>query len=566
VSARKTRVGEHSGMTPFRAGLIVALVTVVAVYMNFAKQLPWTQHYTVHAIVKTANNLKPNSHVRIAGVNVGKVSSIEQVGNQQAAEITMRIEDAGRPIHKDATLKIRPQLFLEGNFFVDLKPGSPGRPELESGDTIPIDHTASPVQFDQVLQTLQSDTRRDLRTLLAEFGNALTKYGGAEGFRRSFDEAVPAFRDSARVNDALQGTRVHDLSGVVKNFDKVAHGLARHPRDLQGLVTNFRIFAGSLAREDAALEAAIAELPGTLEEGRPALVNLNKALPPLRGLAQDILPGVRNSPQTLDALQPFISEGRRLVSRPELRGLVADLRPTVPALARLTSSSRPLFEQVRSLSSCFDNVVNPWSLKKVPDPELPAVGEIYKETAYGLTGIAGESRSGDANGEIIHVLGGGGPTTFAFGPESNFFGTSLFPILGQRPTIESSAKTPLEPNQPCENQELPNLDSGELGAPPAQSTPRNGGKKLSGSIDQKLYDLLSEIGSKAAYIQRDRANVQLLRAQGKIGQARDLLRSVDLRQKRFDEVWKPRLTKLFGLPKNLSRAAKERLARKANGL
>jgi hypothetical protein len=210
--------------------------------------------------------------------------------------------------------------------------------------------------------------------------------------------------------------------------------------------------------------------------------------------------------------------------------------------------------------------VNPWSLKTVPDPELPAAGPIYKETAYGLTGIAGESRSGDANGEIIHTLGGGGPTTFAFGPDSNFFGTSLFPILGERPTIDSSAKTPFEPNQPCENQDVPNLDSGALGAPPAQSTPRNGGKKLSGAIDPKLYDLLSVIGSKAAYIQRDLANVQLLRAQGQRSKAADLLDSIRARQKEFNEVWKPKLTKLFPMPKNLTQAAKQALARKANGL
>ena len=38
---------------------------------------------------------------------------------------------AGLPIHRDARLKIRPRIFLEGNFFVDLKPGSPRRAELE---------------------------------------------------------------------------------------------------------------------------------------------------------------------------------------------------------------------------------------------------------------------------------------------------------------------------------------------------------------------------------------------------------------------------------------------------
>ena len=38
----------------------------------------------------------------------------------------MEIEDKGLPIHKDATLKIRPRIFLEGNFFVDLSPARRG--------------------------------------------------------------------------------------------------------------------------------------------------------------------------------------------------------------------------------------------------------------------------------------------------------------------------------------------------------------------------------------------------------------------------------------------------------
>ena len=44
--------------------------------------------------------------------------------------MTMRIDDKGQPIHKDATATIRPRIFLEGNFFVDLHPGTPSSPKL----------------------------------------------------------------------------------------------------------------------------------------------------------------------------------------------------------------------------------------------------------------------------------------------------------------------------------------------------------------------------------------------------------------------------------------------------
>ena len=64
--------------------------------------------------------------MRIAGVNVGKVTKVERKDGTDGAVVTMEINDDGLPIHKDATAKIRPRIFLEGNFFVDLQAGHAG--------------------------------------------------------------------------------------------------------------------------------------------------------------------------------------------------------------------------------------------------------------------------------------------------------------------------------------------------------------------------------------------------------------------------------------------------------
>ena len=117
----------------------------------------------VKAQFESANSIRPNSPVRIAGVEVGKVKSVEGVEGSNAALLTMELDDSALPLHEDATAKIRPRIFLEGNFFVDLKPGTPGAPMLDSGDTIKISQTASPVQLDEVLTSLQSDSREDLQ-------------------------------------------------------------------------------------------------------------------------------------------------------------------------------------------------------------------------------------------------------------------------------------------------------------------------------------------------------------------------------------------------------------------
>ena len=90
-----------------------------------------------------------NSPVRIAGVDVGKVIATERDGD--ATTVTFTVDGSGQPIHDDAFAAIRPRIFLEGNFFVDLDPGSPSAPSMDSGDTIPVSRTSTAVQLDEIL-------------------------------------------------------------------------------------------------------------------------------------------------------------------------------------------------------------------------------------------------------------------------------------------------------------------------------------------------------------------------------------------------------------------------------
>jgi phospholipid/cholesterol/gamma-HCH transport system substrate-binding protein len=151
-------------MAPVTAGAILAVVLIAVTYFGFTKHIPFTHGYRLQAVFESANNVRPGSPVRIAGVNVGKVKKVERAGTSDAAVVTMELDDKALPIHKDATLKIRPRIFLEGNFFVDLKPGTPSSPTLSDNDRIPMTQTSRPVQLDEVLTSLQYDARVDLRT------------------------------------------------------------------------------------------------------------------------------------------------------------------------------------------------------------------------------------------------------------------------------------------------------------------------------------------------------------------------------------------------------------------
>src|SRR4051794_33957466 len=166
---RKDRRGPNPVVVAFGLLLIVAIGT----YLGFTKDLPFRRPFQVKAVFESANSIRANAPVRIAGVEVGKVKSIQRYQDTDLSQVVLEIQPKGLPIHKDAKARIRPRIFLEGNFFVDIQPGTPQAPKLGDGEAIPATQTSAPVQLDEVLTALQSDSRKDLQVLLDSYGRAL---------------------------------------------------------------------------------------------------------------------------------------------------------------------------------------------------------------------------------------------------------------------------------------------------------------------------------------------------------------------------------------------------------
>jgi phospholipid/cholesterol/gamma-HCH transport system substrate-binding protein len=504
------RASSNKRLSNFQIGLIAIVLVVIGFYLAFTKTIPFAGHgYQLKAVFQDAQNVRAKSPVRISGVDVGEVSDVQHLTDangrgEDAAVVTMDLKDTALPVRQDATLQLRPRLFLEGNLFVDLHPGSPSAPELKSGSLVPENQTSNSVQLDQVLSSLQAPVRQDLQIFLKEFGGALDKYGGAKGFQVSFKTSPAAYEYTSQVNQALLGTQPGDLAGFIRNLDTVAQELNANRTHLQGLISNLNTVSGDFAANQASLRDAIVELPQVLAVGRPALFHLNQDFPALRAFSREALPGVKSANQALDYANPWIGQLRQLISQSELRGLVDDLRPTVPDLAALSSASLPFLEQTRALSSCFNNVVIPWSNTTIPNTDSdPAAGKVYQETAYGFTGVAGESRSGDANGQEFRVLGGGGQNTIAPLPNTDnlpggsfLTGVSPFAFQGSQPAKQSAAKTPFRPDVPCETQEPPDLHSDVGSAPSTKDTGRSTavGPQVAG-LDKQYADILSQLNT-----------------------------------------------------------------------
>jgi phospholipid/cholesterol/gamma-HCH transport system substrate-binding protein len=478
----KRKGKRRKGLSKVQAGLLGAIIIVIGTYLAYTKFAnPFASKFTVHALFSSANGLRPDSFVRIAGVNVGTVTNVAPVASCkvngttekacQVSDVTMEIEDVGLPLHSDATFAIRPRIFLEGNFFVDVSPGTPEAPPVKSGHTFPITQGTEPVQVDQVLTSLQADTRQNLQILLRQFGVAVKK--GGPSYNASISEWLPAYKYSSIVAHDALGIQPHDLSNWISKQGDVSGAIDAHPDNLKSLITDFNTTALSFARQSGNLQASVAELPRTLAAAIPAFNALNASFPPLRALATTLTPGVRSTGPMVTASLPFITQLRLLVQPSELQGLTSDLSVTVPALARLTEATIPLMRnQVRPLSSCVANKILPWSRLTLTDPSFGAnegfpPRPVYVEAVDYLPGLAGESRDFDANGPYIRVLGNGG--TFTYSLQPGMFGQNLTKIVGAQPALPPGGRRPpLQPNVPCETQQTITDLHADVTPPPAQ--------------------------------------------------------------------------------------------------
>ncbi len=483
----------YQGPAPWIFGLLLVFVLAILTYLAFAKQFPWSSPgYQLHATFENATTLRETAPVRIAGVNVGEVTSVEAAEGGRA-EVTFSIDEDGQPIREDAEAEIRPRLFLEGNFFVDLKPGSPSAAELPDGGTIPYTQTSTAVQIDEVLAALQAPTRKGLQKTLQGFGTALNYepdaaadrtqdpdvYGesAGESLNDAFAYGEEAGRGTAIVSDALRGENEGDLAGFIAETRTVFAKLDQSGDDLGQLITNFNGFAGALASESENLSRTIADLEPTLREATTSFAELNDALPPLRALAIASEPGIEELPETIDAFNPWLDQTGQLVQEDELGGLARLLRKTAPGLAEVNQSANELFAQTTALSQCSNQVLIPTADAEITADANGATGEKnWFEFFYGLVNLAGVGQGFDGNGPYLRLQTGGGPLlvhnsnpTGRPGDQVNFTNTIEAP-QGNQP-VQPASPPPFRMDFPCANNDPPNLNGPAAAAGPADLVP-----------------------------------------------------------------------------------------------
>jgi ABC-type transporter Mla subunit MlaD len=472
-------------VSKFWAGVIGAALILIICYLVFGGSLPFSgSPYVLKAEFTSETQLHIPSEVRTAGVKVGEVVSVVQKAGQTGVA-TMHIDPNGLPIHADATLNIRPRIFLEGNFYVDLKPGSPSAPALPSGSTLPAPQTSGPVQLDRVLAALNSDARANLQTLLQGIGASLNApptaaedatqdpsvrgLTGGQALNLSLRYSADAFRASAMVNQALLGIQPNDLAGVVRGNEQVFEGLAASGQQLPSLVTNFNATLAALASRQQQLSQTIAALPPWLQATNSALGPIQESFAPTKRFAAALIPGVRQLDPTIGLALPWLKQATTLASPQDLGGLLKYLTPAVQNTSSSLSATKTLLTASDQFAQCFSHNIIPAGNEVIQDPPGDSTGiQVYREFFQSAVGLAGAGQSFDGNGRYTRASAGGGPfqVQTSFVPnEGPLFGNAVLPPLGTRPAWPGQAP-PINRNVTCDRNPVPNLNKVATGGTP----------------------------------------------------------------------------------------------------
>jgi phospholipid/cholesterol/gamma-HCH transport system substrate-binding protein len=284
--------------------------------------------FTLKAEFSTAQAVTPGQGqtVDIAGVQIGEISSVSLKDGR--AVVTMKVKKKyAKLIHADATALLRPKTGLK-DMIVALDPGTQGKP-VKSGFTIPVAQTAPDVNLDELLASLDADSRLYLQLLVHGAGRALTGNGGKE-LAAAFKRFDPTTRDLRKINGLL-AQRQGNVRRVIHNFSALSQALAGKDKQLATLVDASNASFGAFAAQDANLRRSLQLLPGALSDTKSALDKTDQLASLLGPTLESLRPGARALGPSLRSTRPFLRKTTPVIQN-QLRPFTKDALPTVKVL------------------------------------------------------------------------------------------------------------------------------------------------------------------------------------------------------------------------------------------
>lgn len=261
--------------------------------------------HLVTAQFSNVNGLAGGNDVRVAGIDVGSVQSLNvhvdpQTG-AQSAQVSFSVDDAHWPLHKGTTVAVRPKGVLS-DMYIEVAPGSSASPSLGDNPIFPLAQTSSPVNLDELSNVFDPSVRASIRTQLQE---GVIAFGGAgiSDLNQTIANANPLTADAIPITSVL-AARSPQLDRLNGEFDTITGDLAREDSSLRGLIANGDVVLGVLATHEVSMQ-------GTLDHAAGTLTSLDQAL---RGEESNLATIFQKGPNALnqakssaDLLAPLIS-------------------------------------------------------------------------------------------------------------------------------------------------------------------------------------------------------------------------------------------------------------------
>ena len=284
--------------------------------------------YVLHAEFRTAKAVTPGQGqtVTIAGINVGEISKVELVDGR--ARVEMKLEEKyGERVRKDATLLLRPKTGLE-DMVIEMTPGSSDAAKAPEGWTVPIQNTLPTVQLDEILASLDRDTRDYLQLLVAGAGAGLEDAG--DDLAATFKRFEPGAKYARQMTAKLIERR-GNIERSIHNLRLLVEAVGDQDDQLSQLIDSSNTVFRSFANQDANIRSALQQLPPTLQVTNRALDKTERLARILGPAFQDLRPTARALGPTLRRVRPFLTTSTPII-RDQLRPFARDVLPTVKSL------------------------------------------------------------------------------------------------------------------------------------------------------------------------------------------------------------------------------------------
>jgi phospholipid/cholesterol/gamma-HCH transport system substrate-binding protein len=328
------------------AAILVVLVVIgtgAGFYILLQQRLPnpFQTFYSVNADFSSAAAVVPGlgEPVNVAGVHVGEITGTSL--KDGLGVIHMEI-DPGKMKHlyRDAYAELIPNTPLK-DMEVNITPGHAAAGVLAHGATIAVSETTTPVDSDDLLDSLDADTRTWFTSLVTELNDATT--GRGSDIRKLLDTIGPTSAQLRQIGDLLANRR-QELAQIVHNLGVLSTAASQKDGQIETVVRAGDQTVQALATQNVALREAVQRLPGTLASTRKTLGDVTGLANALGPTATALLPTVRKLPATLTQTKTLF-EGAALLPLKEIPPFV--------------SAVLPLAKQLPSLASDLDQAVPP---------------------------------------------------------------------------------------------------------------------------------------------------------------------------------------------------------------